>query len=105
MINKNIPEIITNNARLSADSFVNDQLKWRRLRIEQLTRSLDNKNKQIDNLKKMFINEIGIVDELSKTLKLINKNFKDDALNNMINTVIEATEKHINNSKNRFNNG
>ena len=99
MINKNIPEIITNNARLSADSFVNDQLKWRRKRIEKLTQ-------ERDNYKRLYQNECEFVQQLSELIQFMTTTLEKD-MGEIPNArkLMETIQVHINNSKNKFNNG
>jgi hypothetical protein len=97
----NLSNIILNTKPV-ADSFVNDQLKERRERIEKLTRQLFRKNKDISKLKLLYKNEVGIVDLLNQTLKLIRENTTDKDLAPMLNKVIKTTEAHIKNNKELF---
>jgi len=94
----NLSNIILNTKPV-ADSFVNDQLKERRERIEKLTRQLFRKNKQISELKLLYQNEIGIVDLLNQSLVIIKKQTTDKELLPMLDKIIKTTNKHINNKK------
>jgi hypothetical protein len=96
---KNNTSNIILNTKPVADSFVNDQLKERRERIEKLTRQLFRKNKQINELKLLYQNEIGIVDLLNQSLVIIKKQTTDKELLPMLDKIIKTTNKHINNKK------
>lgn len=77
------------NTRSVADSFVNDQLKWRRERIETLTRELAKSRDTADNYKKLYENELDIVSQFIPLLKLIEKN------NDLDFKVVDTLKKHL----------
>lgn len=77
------------NTRSVADSFVNDQLKWRRERIETLTRDLAKSRDTADNYKKLYENELDIVSQFIPLLKLIEKN------NDLDFKVVDTLKKHL----------
>tara|TARA_X000001382_G_scaffold35323_1_gene23271 strand:- start:2086 stop:2403 length:318 start_codon:yes stop_codon:yes gene_type:complete len=49
------------NTKTVADSFVNDQLIWRRERIETLTREIKDLKEQNNQLRQLFTNEVDFV--------------------------------------------
>ncbi len=77
------------NTKTVADSFVNDQLKWRRERIEDLTRELAKRRDKADNYKKLYENELDIVSRFIPLLKLIEKD------NDLDFKVVDTLKKHL----------
>jgi len=77
------------NTKTVADSFVNDQLKWRRERIEDLTRELAKSRDKADNYKKLYENELDIVSQFIPLLKLIEKD------NDLDFKVVATLKKHL----------
>jgi uncharacterized protein YigA (DUF484 family) len=77
------------NTKTVADSFVNDQLKWRRERIEDLTRELAKSRDKADNYKKLYENELDIVSQFIPLLKLIEKD------NDLDFKVVDTLKKHL----------
>lgn len=77
------------NTKTVADSFVNDQLKWRRERIEDLTRELAKSRDKADNYKKLYENELDIVSQFIPLLELIEKN------NDLDFKVVDTLKKHL----------
>jgi len=77
------------NTKTVADSFVNDQLKWRRERIEDLTRELAKSRDKADNYKKLYENELDIVSRFIPLLKLIEKD------NDLDFKVVDTLKKHL----------
>jgi len=66
------------NTKTVADSFVNDQLKWRRERIEKLTTVLHHRNREVENLKKLYKNECDFVKQLRDLFKFTLDTLKED---------------------------
>ncbi len=77
------------NTKTVADSFVNDQLKWRRERIEDLTRELAKSRGLADNYKKLYENELDVVSQFLPLLKLIEKD------NDLDFKVTDTLKKHL----------
>ena len=77
------------NTKTVADSFVTDQLKWRRERIEDLTRELAKSRDKADNYKKLYENELDIVSQFIPLLKLIEKD------NDLDFKVVDTLKKHL----------
>lgn len=77
------------NTKTVADSFVNDQLKWRRERIEDLTRELAKSRDKADNYKKLYENELDIVSRFIPLLKIIEKD------NDLDFKVVDTLKKHL----------
>ncbi len=77
------------NTKTVADSFVNDQLIWRRERIEALTRELSKSRDLADNYKKLYENELDIVSQFIPLLKLIEKD------NDLDFKVVDTLKKHL----------
>lgn len=77
------------NTKTVADSFVNDQLIWRRERIETLTRELAKSRDLADNYKKLYENELDIVSQFIPLLKLIEKD------NDLDFKVVDTLKKHL----------
>ena len=88
----NTSNIITNTKPV-ADSFVNDQLKWRRERIEELT-------KQRTKYFQLYQNECRFVKHLSELINLlIDELQKDMGEIPHAHKVKETIQKHIDNQK------
>ena len=85
----NIDNLITNTKPV-ADSFVNDQLKWRRERIEQLTQ-------ERDRYKKLYEKEVQFVATLTELVQFMTKTAVD-VFGEIPNAdkVLEKLNKHIN---------
>ena len=77
------------NTKTVADSFVNDQLKWRRERIEDLTRELAKSRDRADNYKKLYENELDVVSQFLPLLKLIEED------TNLSFKVSETLKEHL----------
>jgi len=77
------------NTKTVANSFVNDQLIWRRERIETLTRELAKSRDLADNYKKLYENELDIVSQFIPLLKLIEKD------NDLDFKVVATLKKHL----------
>jgi len=77
------------NTKTVADSFVNDQLKWRRERIETLTRDLAKSKDLANNYKKLYENELDVVSQFLPLLKLIEKD------NDLDFKVTDTLKKHL----------
>jgi hypothetical protein len=96
---------IINNTKAVADSYVNDQLKWRRERIEYLSELIKLKNEKIDNLETLYSNECKFVELMRDCIKEIVSTFEveDQAaskqLMETINQHIENNNKFLNRKK------
>lgn len=86
-------ENLINNTKPVADSFVNDQLKWRRERIEKLTQ-------ERDKYKKLYKNECEFVQQLSELIKFMTTTLEKD-MGEIPNArkLMETIQEHINNQK------
>ena len=86
-------ENLINNTKPVADSFVNDQLKWRRERIEDLTQ-------ERDKYKKLYNNECKFVQDLSGLIKFMTTTLEED-MGEIPNArkLMETIQEHINNQK------
>lgn len=96
---------IINNTKAVADSFVNDQLKWRRERIEKLSTDLQKKNRQIDDLKQLYKNECDFVKQLRDLFKFTLETAVEDmdAIPNA-KELLSLIDKHVEINDNFFNN-
>ena len=81
------------NTKPVADSFVNDQLKWRRERIEELTQ-------ERDRYKKLYEKEVQFVATLTELLQFMTKT-AEDVFGKIPNAdkLIETLNKHTNKNK------
>lgn len=52
---------LINNTRPVANGYINDQLKWRRERIETLTKQLAKTKELANSYKKLYHNELNII--------------------------------------------
>lgn len=86
-------ENLINNTKPVADSFVNDQLKWRRERIEKLTQ-------ERDNYKRLYQNECEFVKQLTELIQFMTTTLEKD-MGEIPNAhkLMETIQKHINNQK------
>lgn len=93
---------IINNTKAVADGFVNDQLKWRRERIEELTKTLKKKDSQLEDLRKLYSNECKFVAIMRDCLNdVINSTDTKDSKEHK--RLIELVDKHIENNNNFLN--
>ena len=81
------------NTKPVADSFVNDQLKWRRERIEELTQ-------ERDRYKKLYEKEVQFVATLTELIQFMTKT-AEDVFGEIPNAdkLIETLNKHTNKNK------
>ena len=81
------------NTKPVADSFVNDQLKWRRERIEELTQ-------ERDRYKKLYEKEVQFVATLTELIQFMTKT-AEDVFSEIPNAdkLIETLNKHTNKNK------
>lgn len=86
-------ENLINNTKPVADSFVNDQLKWRRERIEKLTQ-------ERDNYKRLYQNECEFVKQLTELIQFMTTTLEKD-MGEIPNArkLMETIQEHINNQK------
>tara|TARA_R110002020_G_scaffold34108_7_gene104128 strand:- start:7188 stop:7499 length:312 start_codon:yes stop_codon:yes gene_type:complete len=100
----NIPKIILNNAKLSGDSFVNDQLKWRRERIEDLTKDLAKSKELVNTYKTAYKNECDFVKQLRDLYKFTLDTLKED-MGEIPNAdkLLSTIDKHVQSNDNFFN--
>jgi len=89
-------ENLINNTKPVADSFVNDQLKWRRERIETLTKELGKAKELADSYKQLYYNELGIVKQF---LPLIEKLEELGLLGENDIKISDTLEKHLQSHK------
>ena len=82
-------ENLVNNTKPVANGFINDQLQWRRERIETLTRQLAKSKESANNYKKLYENELDIVSQFIPLLKLIEKD------NDLDFKVTDTLKKHL----------
>jgi len=96
---------IINNTKAVADSYVNDQLKWRRERIEYLSELIKLKNEKIDNLETLYSNECKFVEIMRDCITEIISTFEVEEqeaskqLMETINQHIENNNKFLNRKK------
>ncbi len=97
----NIPEIILNNAKLSGDSFTNDQLKWRRLKIEELTKKLHIKTQAHDEYKKLYESECEFTRDLADFIKFTVDTLEEDENMQLPNgrKLLKTIQKKLDNQK------
>jgi hypothetical protein len=86
-------ENLINNTKPVADSFVNDQLKWRRERIEKLTQ-------ERDNYKRLYQNECEFVKQLTELIQFMTTTLEKD-MGEIPNArkLMETIQEHVNNQK------
>jgi hypothetical protein len=86
-------ENLINNTKSVADSFVNDQLKWRRERIEKLTQ-------ERDNYKRLYQNECEFVKQLTELIQFMTTTLEKD-MGEIPNArkLMETIQEHVNNQK------
>ena len=84
---------LINNTRPVANGYINDQLKWRRERIETLT-------KERDKYKKLYKNECEFVQQLSELIKFMTTTLEED-MGEIPNArkLMKTIQRHINNQK------
>lgn len=92
------------NTKTVADSFVNDQLKWRRERIEDLTRDLAKSKELTTKYKKAFKNECDFVKQLRDLYKFTLDALKED-MGEIPNAdkLLSTIDKHVKWNDNFFN--
>ena len=92
------------NTKTVADSFVNDQLKWRRERIETLTRDLAKSKELTAKYKKLYKNECDFVKQLRDLFVFTLDTLKED-MGELPNAdqVLSVIDKHIEINDNFFN--
>ena len=107
-------ENLINNTRPVANGYINDQLKWRKQRIETLELQLSNLKtlslkyidmakiviEERDSYKKLYKNECEFVQQLSVLLEFMTKTLEKDMgeIPNA-NKLMDTIKEHINNQK------
>jgi hypothetical protein len=85
-------ENLINNTRPVANGYINDQLKWRRERIETLTKELGTAKALADSYKQLYHNELSIVKQF---LPLIEKLEQLELLGENDIKISDTLKKHL----------
>ena len=84
------------NTKTVADSFVNDQLKWRRERIEDLTKNVSSKSQQAEKLQTVIQKNLKYMEVMAQCIaELITFEYKDRDISKSAKNIIKMNNDQI----------